>query len=482
METQFFGKLRQVRPPHIREVPKFDLDTYIANYKGKTRFDRLYLIGTSSIPLASEALKSAIVEAKQGKDVGKYDAAVSALREISPDDPNAKPDLSWIERTSKQVKAETDRLETELKGYKNNLIKESIRMGYDDLGQHYHRIGDLASSVRSFARMRDYCTTPSHIVIMNLRLINVSVDQRNWLAVQTNVQRLRTPGQRLPESDKLTAKLSAAMALALLESGNFKHAAEEFIEADPRMVQAKLDDPTDEEAYNEVITPNDIAVYGGLCALASMSRKDLQRRVLDNHRFRSYLELEPHIRRAISFFVSSKFSSCLAILESYKSDYLLDLHLHHHLLELYAQIRNKAIQQYFIPFSSVTLASLADAFNTEEHAIESELTSMIKRGNLDARIDLVDRLLLARTVDERAKAHENAVATSKKYGRTAHLRILRMEALGSNLDVKPERPLTRVGNSGGIAVEDLMEESGMGNGSLGSFLGKPGLRSGGAIR
>lgn len=34
METQFFGKLRQVRPPHIREVPKFDLDTYIANYKG----------------------------------------------------------------------------------------------------------------------------------------------------------------------------------------------------------------------------------------------------------------------------------------------------------------------------------------------------------------------------------------------------------------------------------------------------------------
>lgn len=355
-------------------------------------------------------------------------------------------------------------------------------MGYDDLGQHYHRIGDLPSSVRSFARMRDYCTTPSHIVIMNLRMINVSVDQRNWLAVQTNVQRLRGPAPRLPESDKLTAKLSAAMALALLESGNFKHAAEEFIEADPRMVQAKLDDPNDEEAYNEVITPNDIAVYGGLCALASMSRKDLQRQVLDNHRFRSYLELEPHIRRAISFFVSSKFSSCLAILESYKSDYLLDLHLHHHLPELYAQIRNKAIQQYFIPFSSVTLASLADAFNTEEHAIESELTSMIKRGNLDARIDLVDRLLLARTVDERAKAHENAIATSKKYGRTAHLRILRMEALGSNLDVRPERPLTRSGNSGGMAVEDLMEERGMGNGSLGSFLGKSGLRSGGAIR
>lgn len=109
-------------------MSSFPRSTSHLPFTGKTRFDRLYLIGTSSIPLSSEALKSAIAEAKQGKDVGKYDAAVSALREISPDDPNAKPDLSWIEKTSKQVKVETDRLETELKGYKNNLIKESIRV------------------------------------------------------------------------------------------------------------------------------------------------------------------------------------------------------------------------------------------------------------------------------------------------------------------------------------------------------------------
>jgi COP9 signalosome complex subunit 1 len=44
--------------------------------------------------------------------------------------------MNWMEATTKQVKAETDRLEFELKGYKNNLIKESIRVGLEPLLYH----------------------------------------------------------------------------------------------------------------------------------------------------------------------------------------------------------------------------------------------------------------------------------------------------------------------------------------------------------
>ena len=95
---------------------------------GRTRLDRLLLIGTTSSYLCLEALKAAITEAKLGIDVGKYEEAVSILREIAPGDPDATVDLKWIDKTNKQVKAETNRLELELKGYKNNLIKESIRV------------------------------------------------------------------------------------------------------------------------------------------------------------------------------------------------------------------------------------------------------------------------------------------------------------------------------------------------------------------
>ena len=53
---------------------------------------------------------------------------VFAFREIVPEDPRATLDILWVDRTTKEVKLETDRLELELKGYKNNLIKESIRV------------------------------------------------------------------------------------------------------------------------------------------------------------------------------------------------------------------------------------------------------------------------------------------------------------------------------------------------------------------
>ena len=337
-------------------------------------------------------------------------------------------------------------------------------MGYDDLGQHYQRIGDLNSSNKSYAKMRDFCTTNAHIVIMSMHMIDVSIHQNNWLAVQSNVTRVRssTSGYQ-KDGDKHNAKLSAAMGISQLALGNYREAAREFLQTDPRMAGAKMEDPTDDESYNEVITPNDIAIYGGLCALASMDREELQRRVLDHKTFRNYLELESQIRRAISHFVSSKYSACLSILDSYKADYLLDIYLQPHIQELYFQIRSKAIQQYFIPFSRVTFSALATAFNTDEPSIEAELTTMIKRGNLRARLDLVDRLLVAVKKDERADVHARALTTAKDYEKTLRLRLLRMQVVNAGLEVRGSK-------SGGTSGQGLQDQI-MFNGSAPEDLG-----------
>jgi COP9 signalosome complex subunit 1 len=99
----------------------------VAPSVGRTRYTRLYTIGTTSTQLCIEALRSAVAEAKRGRDLGRYDQAVTALHKVVPEDPDSKPDHEWYDRTQKAVKAETERLEQELKGYKNNLIKESIR-------------------------------------------------------------------------------------------------------------------------------------------------------------------------------------------------------------------------------------------------------------------------------------------------------------------------------------------------------------------
>lgn len=314
---------------------------------------------------------------------------------------------------------------------------------------------------------------------MNMHLINVCIDQHSWFAAQNHVQRIRgqSGSQKYPEAEKNSAKLSAASGLTYMAQAKYKEAAEEFLGTNPRMSQAKLDDLADEESYNEILTPNDVAVYGGLCALASMTREELQKQVLDNSSFRNYLELEPHIRRAISNFVSSKYSACLSILDAYKADYLLDIYLQRHIPQLYYEIRSKAIQQYFIPFSCVTFSALATAFNTDEPSIEFELNQMIKRHSIDARLDLVDRVLLAININSRSEVHAEALATAEEYERTAHLRLLRMGISNAGLEVKTPKGLGNVGSGSS-------QDGARWNGGVGDLLSGEGqsLRSGVAYK
>lgn len=100
----------------------------ICYFIGLTRSHRLELIGLSSRVLGLEALHIAIDEALAGRNVERYLELVKALQSLRPTDPKAVINHEWADTRTRQVGAEADRLEHELKGYKNNLIKESIRV------------------------------------------------------------------------------------------------------------------------------------------------------------------------------------------------------------------------------------------------------------------------------------------------------------------------------------------------------------------
>lgn len=80
------------------------------------------------MPLCIESLKAAVNEAKSGTDTTRYKEAWDLLRKVAPNEPEAQRDETWIEETDKTAKSVTSHLETVLKGYKNNLVKESIRV------------------------------------------------------------------------------------------------------------------------------------------------------------------------------------------------------------------------------------------------------------------------------------------------------------------------------------------------------------------
>ncbi|KAM0721472.1 hypothetical protein Q7P37_002396 [Cladosporium fusiforme] len=463
-------------------APTFDLEAWSSNYTGPLLPYRLAHVAVTCPPLSNQALNIAINSAKSGKDVTLYRRLIE-LATLLDHKELAIQDTEWMDKTEDANKRESARLEQELKGYKNNLIRESIRMGQEDLATHLLLTGGpapqpvaegeqpqsantigLNAAYAAFGKMRDVCTAPTHVASMTLRLQLTAIIQAvaaqqmghaatlHYNAVISNANRLRSSGVKEEEMTKLMPISHAATGVSCMSNGNYIDAAENFL--------AVAFDLTTNGAVHgfdfthAVASANDIAIYGGLTALATLSREQLSTRVLGGS-FRAFLELEPHMRKAISLFTTAKYRACLDTLQRYYSDWNLDVFLGNgigsgrgsHVDILFARIREKSITSHLSSYSQISLTSLAETFPppptstaaTPEAALEKEITNLIQSSALPFRLDVVNGTLVAPTTDPRTKTHADASATADEVERTLLLRLHRVNIALAGLEVVPEK-------------------------------------------
>lgn len=427
---------------YVVENPTLDLETYAAAYTGFAKLYRLMFVADHCPSLRLEALKMAISYVMTTYNVSLYQTLHKKLAEAvasaglpdvavqmgSQDIPVL--DTIWIESKTKKAAIKLEKLDTDLKNYKTNSIKESIRRGHDDLGDHYLDCGDLTSALKCYSRARDYCTSGKHIIMMCLNVVKVSVYLQNWAHVLNYVSKAEgTPDfNEVPGKDSnqsILTRLKCAAGLAELATKKYKSAAKHFLAAS-----------IDHCDYPELLSSNNVAIYGGLCALATFDRSELQKQVIVSSSFKLFLELEPQLRDIIFKFYESKYASCLRLLDEIRDNLLLDMYLAPHLNSLYMQIRNRALIQYFSPYLSADMRLMAAAFNRTVNALEDELMQLILDGQIQARIDSHNKILYAKDVDQRSTTFERSLAMGKEYQRRTSMLILRAAMLKNQIHVK----------------------------------------------
>lgn len=300
-------------------------------------------------------------------------------------------------------------------------------MGYNDFGDFYYAHGQLGEAFKNYVRTRDYCTTSKHIIHMCLNAILVSIEMGQFTHVTSYVSKAESSQDAL--EPVTIAKLRCAAGLAHLEGKKYKLAARKFLEVGPELGNN----------YTEVIAPQDVATYGSLCALASFDRAELKSKVIDNANFRNFLELVPEIRELINDFHTSHYASCLEYLGNLKANLLLDIHLHDHVETLYEQIRSKALIQYTLPFVSVDLHMMANAFNTSITGLEKELEALITNDQIQARIDSHNKILYARHADQRNGTFQRVLQTGSEFDREVRAMLLRANLIKHEYNSKAAR-------------------------------------------
>ncbi|KAL9396867.1 hypothetical protein Peur_011120 [Populus x canadensis] len=407
---------------------QLDIEAYAGLYTGRTKITRLLFIAdqcgqNNNTAMQMEALRMAYEEIKKGENTQLFRDVVHKIDGRLGD--NYGMDSAWCEMVDRRADQRKEKLENELNAYRTNLIKESIRMGYNDFGDYYYAHGSLADAFKSYVRTRDYCTTSKHVIHMCMSAILVSIEMGQFTHVTSYINKAEQTADALDPNT--VSKLRCAAGLANLDAKKYKLAARKFLEVGPELGNS----------YNEVIAPQDVATYGGLCALASFDRMELKNKVIDSINFRNFLELVPEVRELIHDFYSSHYASCLDYLGNLKANLMLDIHLHDHVQTLYDQIRNKALIQYTHPFVSVDLHMMANAFKTTVASVEKELEALITDNQIQARIDSHNKILYARHADQRNATFQRVLQTGSEFDRDVRAMLLRANLI--KLDYKASR-------------------------------------------
>ncbi|VVC44835.1 Winged helix-turn-helix DNA-binding domain,26S proteasome regulatory subunit Rpn7/COP9 signalosome [Cinara cedri] len=436
------------------DIDIFDLETYANNYSGLARIYRLMYIADHSSKLRPDALRLAISHIITTMNTNLYQVLHQKLQQFQG---NLLPDVtgannvdvapltynaSWVETTTQKASIKLEKLDSDLKNYKSNSIKESIRRGHNEIGDHHVSCGDLIEATKSYSKARDYCTSSYHVISMCLNIIKVGIYLQNWSHVENYIIKAETTPDYTENPDILknySSTLKCLAGLADLANRKYKSAAHNFLRAN-----------LDHCNSTEVMTTNDVAIYGGLCALATFNRLELQNNIICNNSFKSFLELEPEIRDAIFKFYESKYEVCLTILNKRKPSLLLDMFIGSHIKQLYSNIRSKAMIQYFTPYDSADMRKMALCFNTSLPDLEDELMKLIIDGHIKARIDSINKILFAKHTDKRVETFQKALCMAEQYSKQMHILILRSQLIKHQTN---EKNSERRNNTGKINID-----------------------------
>lgn len=430
--------------------PDFDVDGYAKRYSGRVKIDRLLHIISVCPSTRKKAYEILVEEVRKGTDVNLYDRVTESAQRVLGQN-KVKIDTNWMQQTQQENDKKTRHLEDEIQRWRNLSNREKICQAYIDAGKFYCQIGSYQTAISRFIEAKSYAGDSKLLLSINLRIINASIQSGNLSHVKSEANHALS-SEEIYSDPKKRSKALVASGLFYMRSGRYGNAASNLLNAHYSLCNA----------WQEGVSGYDIALYGGLCSLASMNRKQLKSEVLDNSNFKRYLALKPNIEKLVRGFYESEYGSVMSGLESLKRELIMDPYLSHNVEQLLTAIRGKALVQYFSPYSAMDMKRMAKAFNVSLEQMEKDLSVSIASGHIKAKIDSHSKIIYATNINKRRELFQHVIQLGDEFSRDMRAILLRMSLQQNNIIVSQTREL--------MANMDMeMEQGGMLGNIMGGF-------------
>jgi len=402
--------------PVDSKYKSFDLETYALNYKGRNRINRLIFIANHCDQLSVQAYKLLLKYIKEDTyDINNYLKYQEKYQSMTND---TTVDIEWTEKVKAAVKEEQKKIESSVTPTNDiDLKRENIRIVNKMQGDLCYKCGNIKDAQKYYSKNKDFSNTSQQIIETYVDLIKTYFEQLDEMNVKTYINKIENKTSELKKNANLRNIIKCYSGLCNVRQKNYKNAARIFTEMDLEL----------NDINPEIIAPNDIAIYGGLCALISFNRTELKNKVIENTKFKTYLELEPQILDLIKAFYNSQYITMLDILNKIKPILSLDIHLKTHVVEIYKIINEHAFVQYFSPFQTVDMNKMAKSFNMSVTELQENLVKLIASNDIKARIDSHNKILYAKRADQRNNLFRKTLKLGEENKQIIEDLLLRMK-------------------------------------------------------
>ncbi|KAJ1971218.1 cop9 signalosome complex subunit [Dimargaris verticillata] len=358
------------------------VDTYAQSYAGPMRLARLLFIINEHPELRGSAFQSLVHELHQNTiNVALYTQVYELLADSYANDAWAASipsmDCSWLEQTQQRNRDTLERLESELKGHRNHLLKDSVRLGYLELGEFYLQTGDTNAATKCYLRAREYCAHPTQYMDLFVRLMTLGLLTKQWPLVTTYLQRLSTYTFKTKPTPALQEQVLCIQALLHIRQGNYAEAVDHLTQL-----------PRDPDQFSpQILSTRDVATLAVLCALADQPRSYIQNILRYNHRFKLYLETSTLAKHLIAAFHRSQFNQARAYLDTIVRTLAQDMFLAETASSMQEKIHTAMLLAYMRPYSVIDMRQMAMAFEIPSDKLEQHVFDLLSANRLTAQID-----------------------------------------------------------------------------------------------
>lgn len=426
IEMESNKRVKREKEDLIVDTPNhLEVETFIHNYQGHTLIKRLRFIAKHCPSQRIEALKQ-LMKISYEKTPSVYLKIYQEFQEYFEDATEELPHIqpNEIEKIQEKIDLRKRELEHELKLNKANMIKETIRMCYDDLGYFYYQIGDMKKSLTQFLAMKNYCSTNLHLLDLSLRILMVHFQMEFELTTDGQFSNAMVNFDSIPsniQQDKKT-HLDLLHGLFHLLRGNYVSCMKYLITIDYDTCLK----------FPQYLSPTDLLIYVALCALSCSDYHQIRLLIKDNARFRKFLELEPEIEEMLDLAAHFKYRKCLDLLESWKNDFLLDIFVSPQWEDLYSLIQRNFLKDFLKPYCQISLSQIHEEFSVLQlPMLESLLILLISSNDIPFRYDSDAKTLILNDVDVQSETITEISQNLPRYERLANAYYIRNRLLES---------------------------------------------------